>query len=292
MTNRYGHYWQRAIVDTMKRLAAMIFCFCLTLPAWARTWSFGVLPQRSAVLTAQYWNPILDYVARKSGVALELGTRKTALEYSAAEARGEFDFVYNNHIFDPAHEAAAYRVLVRMKAGPLHGQIVVPEDSALRSLAALQGSEVGFPSKNAFVAYAVPMAALYQAGIAVKPIFGGNQEGIMAQLKAGQVPAAAVNSRVMREYAAREGFRYRALWTSEPYLDIPVAVHPRVPRQVMRAVSAALLNMARDPQGLAILKASAALIKQAPPLGFSPATDNEYRNQREAYRLIWQKEKR
>ncbi len=37
--------------------------------AWGQTYTFGVLSQRSAVLTAQYWNPILDYVEKKAACA-------------------------------------------------------------------------------------------------------------------------------------------------------------------------------------------------------------------------------
>lgn len=258
----------------------------MPISAWAETYSFGVLPHRSAVLTAQYWNPILDYVGRKSGITLELGTRKTSQEYSEVEARGEFDFVYNNHIFAPSHAAAAYRVIARMVGQPIHGQIVVPESSPIHTLHGLEGSEIGFPNKNGFTGYTVPMSALLRAGVTVKPVFGGNQEGVMAQLRSGAVLAAGVNSKVMQEYAAREHFKYRAIWTSGDYLDLPVAVHPRVPTPAVKAVQAALTGMAADEEGLKILRASAAIIKQEPPLGFVQAQDDEYQNQRAAYRVI------
>lgn len=277
----------------MHRILAVALCFFLAGATQAETtYSFGVLPQRSAVLTAQYWNPILNYASSKSGVRLELGIRKSAEEFSEAEGRGEFDFVHSNHVFIPDHAAAAYRVIGRAAGVPIHGQIVVPEASAVKSLPELEGREVGFPSKNAFVGYAAPMSALIQAGVSVTPVFGGNQEGVMAQLRSGAIPAAGVNSRVMKEYAARENFRYRALWTSEPYLDLPVAVHPRVPAPVAQAVRDALVGMAADPGGLKILKASAAGIKQQTPWGFVPALDAEYRNQREVYRIVWKKEGR
>ncbi len=277
----------------INRLLAATLALFLNSQACAQaTWSFGVLPQRSATLTAQYWNPILDYAGRKSGIRLEFGTRKSALDYSAAEARGEFDFVYSNHIFAPTHAAAAYRPIARMAGKPIGGQIVVPETSSMHLLRELEGREIGFPNKNAFVAYAAPMSALILAGITVKPAFGGNQEGVMAQLRAGAIPAAGVNSRVMKEYAVRENFNYRALWASEPYLDLPVAAHPRVPATVVRAVRDALTGMAADAEGLKILQSSAAVIKQEPPLGFVPAEDAEYRNQREVYRILWQKEAR
>ncbi len=276
----------------MKQIAALVLGLFWFISAAAQSYSFGVLPQRSAVLTAQYWNPILAYVGSKSGVTLELVTRKTAQDYSAAEARGEFDFVYSNHIFAPSHAAAAYRVMARMAGAPIYGQIVVPQDSPLRWLHELQGKQVGFPNNNAFVGYMAPMAALIQAGMTVKPVFGGNQEGIMAQLRAGAIPAASVNSRVLQEYAAREGFQHRVLWNSEPYLNLPVAAHPRVPATVVNAVRAALIGMAADAPGLKILQASAAVIKQNAPWGFVAAQDGAYQNQREVYRIIWTKEGR
>ena len=270
----------------IKQFSIIVLCFFLPISAWAETYSFGILPQRSAVITAQYWNPILDYVGRKSGITLELGTRKTSQEYSEVEARGEFDFVYNNHIFAPSHAAVAYRVIARATGQPIHGQIVVPEASPIHALRELEGQEVGFPSKIAFVGYAAPMSALIQMGITVMPVFGGNQEGVMAQLRAGAITAASVNSKVMQEYAVRENFKYRALWTSEDYLDLPIAAHPRVPMSVVKAVLAALTGMAADAEGLKILRASAAIIKQEPPLGFVQAQDDEYQNQRAVYRAI------
>lgn len=185
-----------------------ILFFSLAVPAWAQTtFSFGVVPQRSATLTAQYWNPILDYVSGKSGVKLELVTKKSAQEYSEAEARGEFDFVHNNHIFAPSHAAAAYRVIARPAGEPIHSQIVVLDTSPVHSLRELEGKEIGFANKNGFTGYAAPMSALIQAGATVTPVFGGNQEGVMAQLRAGTIPAAGVNSRVMREYATRDHSR-------------------------------------------------------------------------------------
>jgi phosphonate transport system substrate-binding protein len=260
--------------------------------AAAETYSFGVVPVRNALLSAKYWNPILDYVGRKAGVTLEFTTRRSSEEYSAEEAKGAFDFVYNNHIFAPSHAAADYHVIARPVGRPLYSQIVVPEGSAIRFLRDLDGRDVGFPNKEGFSGYAAPMSALIQAGVAVHPVFGGNQEGVMAQLRSGAIPAAGVNSRVMEEYAAREGFKVRALWTSEAYADIPIAAHPRVPVAVVKAVQEALAGMADDPEGIAILEAGAVLIGQKPPLGFVAAADAEYRNQREVYRVIWKEEAR
>jgi phosphonate transport system substrate-binding protein len=50
------------------------------------------------------------------------------------------------------------------------------------------------------------------------------------------------------------------------------------------AIRTALLNMAKDADGLKTLEASAALIKQTPPFGFIPAEDREYENYRKYYK--------
>lgn len=252
--------------------------------AGAETYSFGVLSQHSAVPTAQFWNPILDYVQRRTGIALQLRVTRTAPESNDATARGEYDFVYSNQIFEPRMVAANYQVILRPRAEAIAGQIVTLADSAVRRLADLAGREVGFPSPVAFVGYVVPMDRLRREGIVVKPVFGGNQEGIMGQLRAGRVAAAAVNDRVMKAFAEREHFRYRVLWESEPFHNLPIAAHPRVPREVVAAVRATIDGMEGDAEGMQVLEASARVIGQSPPFGFRAAAPADYRNYVDFYK--------
>jgi phosphonate transport system substrate-binding protein len=223
-------------------------------------------------------------VSNRSGVALELKMAKTAPESSAMIGRGEFDFVYSNHIFTPVNARSGYKVFAQSIEPAIQGQIVVPEDSPIRTLEDLDGKEVGFPSTAAFVGYAVPMNTLLRAGVKVIPVFAGNQEGIMGQMKAGRVMAAGVNSRVMRDYGRRENYKYRVLWTSEDYLNLPISVHPRVSAQEAAAVRDAFLGMAADPEGLKVLEASAMVIKHPPPYGFVAVEDKHYQNYRDYYK--------
>ncbi|CAA7623420.1 phosphate/phosphite/phosphonate ABC transporter substrate-binding protein [Magnetospirillum sp. UT-4] len=250
----------------------------------AESYSFGVLSQRSAILTAQYWNPILDHVFRRSGIRLELKIARTAPESNTATAAGEYDFVYSNTIFQPSMAAPGYQVILRPKTEAITGQIVTLEESPVRTLADLAGREVGFPSQAAFVGYAVPMDHLLRKEIPVTPVFGGNQEGIMGQLKAGKVIAAGVNNQVMRAFAAREGVKYRVLWDSAAFHNIPIAVHPRVPEAAARAVREAVAAMESDAEGAKVLEASGALVGQAPPYGFHAATQADYASYVEFYR--------
>jgi len=248
------------------------------------TYSFGVLPQRSAGLTAQYWHPILDYVSQHSGVKLVMKTARTGTESRDALILGEYDFVYSNHIFQPKVATVGYRVLLRPHAADFTSEIVVLADSPIQKLDDLQNLAVGFASKAAFVGYWVPMDHLLRQKISVKPEFGGNQEGIIAQLKAARVAAIGVNSRSMRAYSEREGLSYRSLWQSQSFHEIPIAAHARVPESVSTAVQKAFVQMTQEAEGIKILTESAKIIQEKPPFGFQKASDTDYQNQLDFYR--------
>lgn len=244
---------------------------------------FGVINQRSIALTARYWNPILNYVSKKTGVPLRLRMGKTAPETTAMTERGEHAFVYTNHMFTPERDKVGYRVILRLQAAPINAAIIVREDSPIKSLQELQAKVVAFPHSNAFVGYWVPMDYLIRSNIQVNSSFAGNQEGAMAQVHHGKAVAAAVNRQVLERYARRENFKYRELWVSEPYLGIPVMAHPDLPQDKVDAVRKAFVAMKDDPEGNKILAASSAVIKKKQPVEFIYADDKDYDNYRDFY---------
>jgi phosphonate transport system substrate-binding protein len=246
--------------------------------------SFYVLHQRTVSLTAQYWNPILTYVANKSGVPLELKLAKTAQEGNAMAEAGKYDFLYTNHFFTPERDRLGYRVIARPAGPGIRSQIVVPVDSPMKSLQDLNGNEVAFVSPDGFTGYWLPMDALLRANVNVKVVFTGNQEASSAQLRVSKVAAAGVNSSVMARYGRRESFEYRALWTSEIYQDLCIMATPKVPADKVAAVKAALIHMVDDPEGRKILEAGADLLKSSGELGFVGAENSDYDNYRKFYR--------
>lgn len=246
--------------------------------------SFYVLHQRTISLTAQYWNPILTYVGRQSGVPLELKLAKTAQEGNAKAEAGAYEFLYTNHFFTPDRDRLGYRVIARPAGPGIRSQIVVPVDSPIQSLQDLREKEVAFVSRDGFTGYWLPMDALLRSKVDVRVVFTGNQEASSAQLRVNKVAAAGVNSSVMARYGRRESFDYRALWTSEIYQDLCIMANPKVPADKVAAVKAALIGMASDPEGRKILEAGAELLKSNGDLGFVAADNRDYDNYRKFYR--------
>ena len=275
----------------MKRLigtASLVVLLLLVLgtQSWSQNqpYSFGVIIWRSPTLTAQFWNPILRHVSERSGVPLQLKVANTGPEHTAMVGHGALDFLYSNHNFIKENEASGYRVFARPKEDAGTGEIVVLQDSPVRSLSDLAGREVVFPHSAAFFGYHLPMDALLRKGIQVQAHFAGTQEGAMTQLKAGRVVAAGVNAEVMRAFAQRENVAYRVVWSSDKYLSLALSSLPSVPPETVKAVREAFLKMADDPEGAKVLASSAALLKQAAPLRFIASKDSDFDNMRRFYR--------
>lgn len=268
-----------------KRLLGFAICLAAAwLAAPVRTddqdspLSFGVLNQQSPARTAQRWNPILKYLSDATGLRFQLKMGPTVRETDAMMGRGEFDLAFTNHNFAREYDGV-YKVIARWAGKPIYGAIAVPADSSIKTLKDLAGKRVAFPSKEAFVAYAVPMVALRAAKVRVDEVLAGNQEGALAQLRARQVDAAAVNSRYLTQYAAQNALPYREIFSSEGYAELPVIVHPRLPRAEVEVIQKALLAMKTDPKAAAALEASGAP-------GFEPAGERDYDNVRAIYRRI------
>jgi len=249
-----------------------------------QAYTFNVLNQRSVALTAQYWNPILTHVSRKSGVPLELKLAKTAQEGNAIAEKHGYDFLYTNHFFTPERDRLGYKVIARPAGPGIRSQIVVPEDSSIQTLHDLNGKDVAFVTPDGFTGYWLPYDALLRAKVKINVVFTGNQEASSAQLRVNKVAAAGVNSSVMARYARRESFAYRALWTSEIYQDLCIMANPKVPADKVAAVRTALIEMVNDPEGRRVLEAGAELLKSTGELGFVAAENRDYDNYRKFYR--------
>ena len=243
--------------------------------------AFGVLNQQSPALTAERWNPILHYLTGVSGVPLALRMGPTVDETNAMMARSVFDLMFTNHNFQSEFDGIGYRVIARWAGEPIRTVIVVPADSPVRHLRQLEGKAVAFPSKEAFVGYAVPLVALRSARVNVSEVFAGNQEGAMAQLKARRVDAAAVNSRFLSQYAERERVTFREIYVSEDFPELAVIVHPRVPAATVDKLRRARTGMADDPT-------AGPLLARVKFKGFAPASDRDYDGVRRVYKQIGQ----
>lgn len=270
----------------LRTLMTLVVLLSMTLAA-AQTreagYRFSPVNQYDIQLMAAYWNPIVQYVSDKSGVRLSLKIARTSADTTAYVLAQEVEFVFSNHLFSPEREQLGWKVFGRRQLPPIMGQIVVPADSPITDLRQLQGQEVAFAGPEAFVIYKVPYAHLLNSGIDIKVVFGGNQNGALAQLFAGKVKAAGGNSQLIEGYAKREGKKFRVLWSSEPFNDLALMVSGKVPEKDAQAVADAFLNMHKDPKGRAILHQTSQAVGLPMDAYFIPSTLADYASYRNFY---------
>lgn len=266
---------------------ALLFA-ALLVPAFATaqgaTYRFSPVNQWDINKTAAYWNPIIRYVSDKSGVKLELKIGRTSADTTAYVLAQEVEFAFTNHLFSPERDQLGWKVFGRRWTPPLHGQIAVPVDSPITRLEELKGHEVVFAGPEAFIGYKVPFAHLESKNIDVKAVFAGNQNAAFAQLFAGKARAVGSNSALVDGYSAREGRKFRVLWTSEGFNDLALMASSKVPEQDVKAVASAFINMHRDPLGKAILVKASEEVGLDRQAYFLPATGGDYA----AYRRFFQ----
>ena len=263
--------------------------FCqlpLTASAEETVYRFSPVNQYDINLTAAYWNPIIQYVSEKSGVKLSLKIGRTSADTTSYVLAKEVEFVFSNHLFSPEREKLGWRVFGRRNTPAIQGQIVVPADSQVTSLAQLKEQSVGFPGPEAFIAYKVPYAHLLNQNISVNVVFGGNMNGALAQLFAGKVQAVGGNSQLIDAYAQREKKSFRVLWTSEPYHDLALMASSKVSDATMKAVATAFFNMKNDPKGREILHEAAAKTGMDKDAYFIPADDRDYASYKRFYQSV------
>ncbi len=236
---------------------------------------FSPVNQHNVQITAAYWNPIMDYVSRASGVAVRLKLGRTSADTTSFVLAQEVDFAFTNHLFAPEREHMGWRVLARRSGAPVRSQIVTLADSKVTTLDALAGGDVAFPGPEATIAYQVSHAELLRRAVRIDVVFAGNMDGAFAQLVSGKARAVGANSQLAASFTARTGQPLRVLWQSEPFNDLALMVSPRVPADAAEAVARAFTGMADDPQGRRVLDRAAALVKTA-PFAFVPATGADY----------------
>lgn len=236
--------------------------------------------------TAAYWNPIIKYVSEQSGVRLELKIGRTSADTTAYVLAKEVEFVFSNHLFSPEREKLGWKVFGRRWTPPLQGQIAVPADSPITRVEELKGQEVAFAGPEAFIGYKVTHGYLQARNIEVKTLFAGNQNAAFAQMFAGKAKAVGSNSALIDGYAAKEGKKFRVLWTSESYHDLALMVSSKVPEKDLKAVASAFIGMHRDPVGKAILVKASQEVGLDQQAYFLPANGTDYAAYRRFYQTV------
>jgi phosphonate transport system substrate-binding protein len=137
---------------------------------------------------------------------------------------------------------------------PLQGILVVRRDSGIQSPAELDGRTVAFPAPNALGASLLMRADLARVHqVDVAPLYVKTHNSVYLHVIKGLAEAGGGVGKTLTEQEQPIRDSLRILYVTRDMPSHPVAVHPRVPKADAEKVRAALLALAAEPEGAALL---------------------------------------
>lgn len=219
------------------------------------SYSLSVVPQFPASEIHRDWTPLIERLARDTGITLTLSISANIPRFEGDLLEGHPDFAFMN----PYHQVMAARAqgylpLVRSSKS-LSGILVVRKDGPIASVRELDGKEVAFPAPNAFGASLWMRALLAEREhITIKPVYVQTHSNVYRHVIRGKAAAGGgINSTLLQEQPEVQA-DLRVLLETPGAAPHPLSAHPRVPAGVQQRVAGALLALTSDTAGQALLK--------------------------------------
>ena len=224
------------------------------------SFSFGVVPQRTATELAERWTPILAYLKNKTGYRFNFKTARDIHTFKQRASEGAYDLVYMNpYHYVTFHKTQGYRVFAKEKDRKLTGIIVVRADSPYRILRDLQNQSLSFPAPTAFAASLLTRAHLDIEGIKYQASFVASHDSVYLGVARNLFAAGGGILHTLGAQPEHVRNQLRVLWTSRGYTPHSLAAHPRVPQAAVQRIAAAFVALNKDPNANRMLA----------PLGFN-----------------------
>jgi phosphonate transport system substrate-binding protein len=248
----------------------------------------GVFPRRNATETVRMFTPMANYLSEQIGRKVSVITARDFDAFWQGVTSKRYDIVHYNQ-YHYIRSAQAYQVVTYIEEGgksTIAGAIFVRRDSGISELAQLKGRTVLFGGgEDAMISYITNMYLLLQAGLKredIKSMFAVNPPNSVLALHRRQADAAGAGDGVLELPVVASSIDTReltALATSEPLLQLPVAVRRDMPAKLRAAIQATLVGLKDSEAGQQVLKAAVLT-------GMGKAEDKDYDPHRKIVRAV------
>ena len=221
-----------------------------------KEYTFGVVPQESAMILAKKWMPIFNEIEKETGIHLVFKTNKTIPEFEAELALQHYDFAYMNpYHYTVFHVKSGYRALAKQGNKMIKGILVVKKGSNITSLQDLKNETIAFPAPAAFAATVIPQSILKKEHISIKSKYVSSHESVYKNVAYGNFVAGGGIERTFYGQSKDLQDQLDVIWVSKGYTPHAFSASPNVPAEVADKVIQALLKFSNTPEGQSLLKA-------------------------------------
>ena len=248
----------------------------------------GVFPRRNAAETTRMFKPLADHLGEQLGRKIVLVTARDFESFWQGVTARRYDIVHYNQLHY-IRSAQHYEVIAHIEESgksTIAGVIYVRKESGITSLAQLRGRKVLFGGgEDAMISYIANRYLLQQAGLKkddYQSLFAVNPPNSIVALHRQQADAAGAGDGVLDLPIVRKtihGAELVALASSDPLLQLPLAVKRTMQLDVRTAIQSILVNLKNSEAGAQALKAAAMT-------GMGAAEDKDYDPHRRMVRAV------
>jgi len=241
--------------------------------------TLGVQPFKPPTVLIKAFTPLANYLSARIGRSVVVKVSKDYQSHIELAGTDQIDIAY----LGPASYVlmrdryGEKRLLARQAiAGSptFHGKVFVRDDSPIRTLSDLRGKRIALGDPNSTMSNLLPRYLLLQEGLEQKDLAGvgsfGDHLNIVLAVLAGEYAAGAVKEDV---FFANQPRGLRAIATTPPISDHLFIAGNSLDAKTVDTLRTAMLTLAAQPEGLAIMGAITDGIT-----AFGPVVDHDYDN--------------
>lgn len=248
----------------------LILCLWASI-GYAEDYTFGVVPQYSVENLNQQWNPFLKNLGNRTNNNFIFKPVESMDEFEQLLNLGYYDFVYVNPFqYTRIKQKEGYKAFAKVKDMALRGIIVVNNNSNIKNISQLSGSEIAFSNKRAFAAYYLSTTELHKKNIKFTPKFLGSHEKVYDAVSKGLYVAGGGVEQTLEAAPYDIKNKLSILYTSPDSPPHAFAKHPRISETVVADIVSAMTNMNNNKSDELFLN----MLNF--PSGFVPATDSDW----------------
>lgn len=220
-----------------------------------KVFTFGIVPQQSAVVLAKKWLPILQYLSQETGYKFVFKTTSTIPEFEKNVLNKAYDFAYMNpYHYTVFHEKSGYEALLKQGDKQIKGILVTHINSGIDSLDDLQNANIAFPAPAAFAATVIPQSILKSKKIIHNSSYVSSHESVYKNVAYGNFAVGGGIERTFANTPDAIRSQLRVFWRSKGYTPHAIAAAPQVSDTVKANLKSAFLSMNESAEGKALLE--------------------------------------
>jgi phosphonate transport system substrate-binding protein len=212
--------------------------------------------------------PLVQKLEKELGEPVTLKVPKDFAAFWEGVTKGEFDLIhYNQYHYIVSHKEFGHRVLVVNREdgkNTIAGALVVRADSGINTVSDIKGKTILFGGgPKAMGSYIAPTAILKKAGLQegtdYTAKFANNPPNAVLAAYNKAVDVAGAGDSVLLLPVVTNSVdvkQLKVLATSEEFIQLPWAVHPRVPTDKADKIKQIMSSLDQSTEGKGILKAA------------------------------------